>query len=61
MHICVALHLVELSIKNMKKIIKKLFNKNKKVVEETKRKEPKKKLPAVDYDGMGDFSRFGRP
>jgi ribonuclease HIII len=53
--------LVKLSIKNMKKIIKKLFNKNKKVVEETKRKEPKKKLPAVDYDGMGDFTRFGKP
>tara|TARA_E500000318_G_C3564400_1_gene214988 strand:+ start:531 stop:716 length:186 start_codon:yes stop_codon:yes gene_type:complete len=57
----VSLYLVKFSIKNMKKIIKKLFNKNKKVVEETKRKEPKKKLPAVDYDGMGDFSRFGRP
>ena len=61
MHICMALHLVKLSIKNMKKIIKKLFNKNKKVVEETKRKEPKKTLPAVDYDGMGDFTRFGKP
>ena len=58
MHICMALHLVKLSIKNMKKIIKKLFKKKKK----TKiRKEPKQKLPASDYDGMGDFSRFGRP
>ena len=53
-----ALHLVKLSIKNMKKIIKKLFKKKKK----TKiRKEPKQKLPDSDYDGMGDFSRFGRP
>ena len=58
MHICMALHLVKLSIKNMKKIIKKLFKKKKK----TKiRKEPKQKLPDSDYDGMGDFSRFGRP
>ena len=58
MHVCVALHLVKLSIKNMKKIIKKLFKKKKK----TKiRKEPKQKLPDSDYDGMGDFSRFGRP
>lgn len=45
----------------MKKIIKKLFNKNKKVVEETKRKEPNQKLPASDYDGMGNFKRFGKP
>ena len=45
----------------MKKILKKIFNKNKKIVKDDKRKEPKQKLPASDYDGMGDFSRFGRP
>jgi hypothetical protein len=45
----------------MKKILKKIFNKNKKTSKKDKRKEPKKKLPAIDYDGMGDFSRFGRP
>jgi hypothetical protein len=62
MHICVALHLVKLSIKkNMKKILKKIFSKNKKTSKEDKRKEPKQKLPDSDYDGMGDFSRFGRP
>ena len=40
------------------KIFKKLFKK-KKTVEI--RKEPKKKLPTIDYDGMGDFTRFGKP
>ena len=24
-------------------------------------KSNNEKLPATDYDGMGDFSRFGRP
>jgi hypothetical protein len=38
-------------------VMKKLFGKKKKV----SRKEPKKKLPISDYDGMGDFTRFGRP
>ena len=42
----------------IKKIFKKLFKKKK---EAKIRKEPKKKLPPVDYDGMGDFTRFGRP
>ena len=41
----------------MKAQLKKLFGKKKKVT----RKEPNKKLPISDYDGMGDFSRFGRP
>jgi hypothetical protein len=41
--------------------LKKIFNKNKKNTKETERKEPKKKLPAIDYDGMGDFTRFGKP
>ena len=42
----------------IKKIFKKFFKKNK---EAKIRKEPKKKLPPIDYDGMGDFTRFGRP
>lgn len=41
------------------KIFEKIFGKKKQEVEI--RKEPKKKLPPVDYDGMGDFTRFGRP
>ena len=43
----------------IKKIFKKIFSK--KIVKNKKRKEPKQKLPASDYDGMGDFTRFGRP
>ena len=46
------------SIKQIK-IFEKIFGKKKQEVEI--RKEPKKKLPPVDYDGMGDFTRFGRP
>ena len=42
----------------MKKIFKKNFKKKK---EPEIRKEPKKKLPPIDYDGMGDFTRFGKP
>ena len=42
----------------IKKIFKKLFKKKK---EAKIRKEPKKKLPPIDYDGMGDFTRLGRP
>lgn len=42
----------------MKKIIKKFFKKKKKT--EIK-KESNKKLPATDYDGMGNFKRFGKP
>ena len=42
----------------IKKIFKKLFKKKK---EAKIRKEPKKKLPPIDYDGMGDFTIFGRP
>ena len=41
------------------KIFEKIFGKKKQEVEI--RIEPKKKLPPVDYDGMGDFTRFGRP
>ena len=44
------------SIKQIK-IIEKIFGKkqiNKKI------KEPNKKLPPTDYDGMGDFKRFGK-
>ena len=37
-------------------MLKKIFKAKKKV-----RKEPKKKLPEIDYDGMGDFTRFGQP
>ena len=25
------------------------------------RKEPRQTLSTADYDGMGDFTRFGRP
>jgi hypothetical protein len=46
------------SIKQIK-IFEKIFGKKKQEAEI--RKEPKKKLPPVDYDGMGDFTRFGRP
>ena len=42
----------------IKKIFKKFFKKKK---EAKIRKDPKKKLPPIDYDGMGDFTRFGRP
>ena len=42
----------------MKKIFKKNFKKKKKA---KIKKEPNKKMPPIDYDGMGDFSRFGRP
>ena len=41
------------------KIFEKIFGKKKQEVEI--RKEPKKKLPPIDYDGMGDFTRFGKP
>ena len=43
------------------KIFEKIFNKKQKEKKEDKRKEPEQKLPDSDYDGMGDFSRFGRP
>jgi hypothetical protein len=42
------------------KIFEKIFNK-KQTEKKTEVKEPNQKLPASDYDGMGDFSRFGRP
>ena len=42
----------------MKKIFKKIFKKKK---EAKIKKEPNKKLPPIDYDGMGDFKRFGKP
>ena len=47
----------------MKKIFKKIFKKKKeaKIKKEPNKKEPNKKLPPIDYDGMGEFSRFGRP
>ena len=44
---------------NMKQIIKKVFTKKK--TKATATKEPEKKLPTSDYDGMGNFKRFGRP
>jgi hypothetical protein len=43
----------------MRQIIKKIFSKKK--TKTTVIKEPDKKLPASDYDGMGNFKRFGRP
>ena len=44
----------------MKKIIKKIFNK-KQAEKKEETKEPNQKLPASDYDGMGNFKRFGKP
>ena len=40
------------------KIFEKIFGKK-----QTKKeiKEPDQKLPPSDYDGMGNFKRFGKP
>ena len=43
----------------MKQIVKRVFAKKK--TKTTATKEPEKKLPTSDYDGMGNFKRFGRP
>ena len=45
------------SIKQIK-IIEKILGK-KQIKQEIK--EPSKKLPPTDYDGMGNFKRFGKP
>ncbi len=51
-------------MKEIKRIIKYMFSKpvrkrydDKSVIAENKTK----KLPDSDYDGMGNFSRFGKP
>ena len=43
----------------MKQIVKRVFAKKK--TKTTATKEPEKPLPTSDYDGMGNFKRFGKP
>ena len=51
-------------INNIKRILRYMFSKplRKKHDPKSSIEKPKsEKLPDSDYDGMGDFSRFGRP